>query len=78
MGKLFTPDQYADLAISKIEAAHHAKTGEFLHFGKYRDVLIEQFRAAITSALEQAVTTVRAANVKDVDPVPHIEKHLPS
>jgi len=74
---IYTPDQYADLVISKIEAEHHARTGEFLHFAKYRGVLIEHFRMAVTAALEQAVATVRAAKKEDTDPVPHIHKHLP-
>ena len=75
---LYTPDQYADLAISEIETAHHAKTGEFLHFGKHRAVLIRYFSMSITGALEQAVATVRAAKDKDVEDLElHIRKHLP-
>ena len=73
---LFTPDQYADLAISKVEAEHHARTGEMLHFGRYRDILTEQYRAAIDAALTQAIATVVAAG--DEDPIPHIKKHRPA
>ena len=74
---LYTPDQYADLALSEIEAVHHAKTGEFLNLGKYRDVFIKHFRMSIEGALEQASNTVKAALDADVDPVEHIKKHMP-
>ena len=76
--KLFTPEQYADLVASEVDAAHHAKTGEMLNFGRYRALLVRHFRTAITASLEQAISTVHAAEkAEEEDVAAHIRKHIP-
>ena len=76
---LYTPDQYADLVIADLDNAHHAKTGEFLHAGKHRDLLIGHFKNAVTAAVEQAIATVKAAQSQKIEDIePHLRKHIPS
>ena len=77
MTRLYTPEQYADLALSKMEGEHHAKTGEFLNISRYRGVLTDLFREAITAALKQAITTTNKALDADEKPELHIRKHIP-
>jgi hypothetical protein len=78
MGNLYTPDQFADLVISEVEMANHAKTGDVLGLGKYHAVLAANFRVAITQALEKSITVVEQCKAEKIEnSVPHIRKHLP-
>ena len=77
---MYTPDQFADLVISKLEAEHHARTGEFLNLatGNARNVLIEHFHMALTQAIEKSITVVETCAASKIgNAVPHMRKHLP-
>ena len=79
MARLYTPEQYADLLISKLETVHHAKTGDFLNLARFRPDFVEHFRMAVSGAFEQAISTVHAAKSADIeDVVSHIRKHIPT
>jgi hypothetical protein len=48
--KRFDADQYADLLVSELDAAHFAKKGDFLHLGRHRDLIAKHFQTALDAA----------------------------
>lgn len=49
--KRYDADQYADLLVSELDAAHFNLKGDFLHLGRHRELIAKHFQDALDAAL---------------------------